>query len=63
MIRNRLAEKGRADFRALTTFLRYDRRVVPRIMFEAEEIAGFHFAPTLTDFVRPPFRKFEFRRR
>jgi len=29
-------------------------------MFEAEEIVGFHFAPALTDFVRPPFRKFEF---
>ena len=29
-------------------------------MFEAEEIAGFHFVPTLTDFLRPPFRKFEF---
>jgi hypothetical protein len=29
-------------------------------MFEAEEIAGFDFSPTLTDFVRPPFRKFEF---
>ena len=29
-------------------------------MFEAEEIAGFDFVPTLADFVRPPFRKFEF---
>ena len=29
-------------------------------MFEVEEIAGFHFAPTLADFVRPPFRRFEF---
>ena len=29
-------------------------------MFEAERIAGFDFVPTLTDFVRPPFRRFEF---
>jgi hypothetical protein len=29
-------------------------------MFDAERIAGFDFAPTLIDFVRPPFRKFEF---
>ena len=41
-------------------FLRYDCRVVPRIMFDAERIAGFHFVSTLTDFIRPPFRKFEF---
>jgi hypothetical protein len=29
-------------------------------MFEAEVIVGFHFQPALTDFFRPPFRKFEF---
>ncbi len=29
-------------------------------MFEAEPIAGSDFEPTLTDFIRPPFRKFEF---
>ena len=29
-------------------------------MFEAERIAGFDFQPALTDFFRPPFRKFEF---
>jgi hypothetical protein len=29
-------------------------------MFDAERIAGFHFVSTLTDFVRPPFREFEF---
>src|ERR1700676_3455102 len=31
-----------------------------RPMFEAEQIAGSNFEPTLTDFIRPPFRKFEF---
>jgi hypothetical protein len=34
--------------------------VSEQAMFDAERIAGFDFAPTLTDFVRPPFRKFEF---
>ena len=29
-------------------------------MFEAEQIVGPTFDPTLTDFLRPPFRKFEF---
>ncbi len=29
-------------------------------MFEAEQIAGVDFEPTLTDFFRPPFRKFQF---
>lgn len=29
-------------------------------MFEAVPIAGADFEPTLTDFLRPPFRKFEF---
>jgi hypothetical protein len=29
-------------------------------MFEAEPIAGTNFEPTLIDFLRPPFRKFEF---
>jgi len=29
-------------------------------MFEAEQIAGFDFEPTLSDFLRPPFRQFEF---
>jgi len=29
-------------------------------MFESEVIARFDFTPTLTDFVRPPFRRFEF---
>lgn len=29
-------------------------------MFEAERIAGPDFEPPLTDFLRPPFRKFEF---
>jgi hypothetical protein len=29
-------------------------------MFDAERIVGFDFAPTLSDFFRPPFRKFEF---
>ena len=29
-------------------------------MFEAESIAGADFEPTLIDFIRPPFRKFEF---
>jgi hypothetical protein len=29
-------------------------------MFEAEQIDRFNFEPTLTDFLRPPFRKFEF---
>jgi hypothetical protein len=29
-------------------------------MFEAEHIAGADFEPTLRDFLRPPFRKFEF---
>jgi hypothetical protein len=29
-------------------------------MFEAREISGFDFEPALTDFLRPPFRRFEF---
>jgi hypothetical protein len=29
-------------------------------MFEAEEISGLVFEPALSDFLRPPFRKFEF---
>jgi hypothetical protein len=29
-------------------------------MFEAEHIAGADFEPALRDFLRPPFRKFEF---
>lgn len=29
-------------------------------MFEAEEISKFDFGSSLTDFLRPPFRKFEF---
>jgi hypothetical protein len=29
-------------------------------MFETEQIAGLNFKPTVTDFLRPPFRKFEF---
>jgi hypothetical protein len=29
-------------------------------MFEAVQIAGADFEPRLTDFLRPPFRKFEF---
>ena len=29
-------------------------------MFETEQIAGFDYQPALTDFLRPPFRKFEF---
>ena len=29
-------------------------------MFEAVHIAGADFEPTLTDFLRPPFRRFEF---
>jgi hypothetical protein len=34
--------------------------VTTRLMFEAEPIAGINFEPTLIDFLRPPFRKFEF---
>jgi hypothetical protein len=29
-------------------------------MFEAQEISAFDFEPALSDFLRPPFRRFEF---
>jgi hypothetical protein len=51
----------RSGLRALTRCFRYDRRVVTRPMFEAERIAGSDFEPDqLVEFLRPPFRKFEF---
>ncbi len=47
--------------RALTRCFRYDCHVVTRAMFEAERIAGSDFEPDrLIEFLRPPFRKFEF---
>jgi len=39
---------------------RYDLRVVIHPMFEAEQIAGSDFEPTMKDFFRPPFRRFQF---
>src|SRR5271167_4425167 len=55
------ASKWRPGLRALTRCFRYDRRIVTRPMFEAERIAGSDFEPNrLIEFLRPPFRKFEF---
>lgn len=51
----------RPGLRALTRCFRYDRRVVTSPMFEAERISGSDFEPDrLIEFLRPPFRKFEF---
>ena len=51
----------RSGLRALAQRFRYDRRIVTRPMFRAERIAGSDFEPDrLIEFLRPPFRKFEF---
>src|SRR5208282_5619671 len=54
------ARHSRAGVRALPRCIRYDCCVVTRAMFEAELISGTDFESSLTDFLRPPFRKFEF---